>query len=38
MNKTGMVKEEDFNAIIEKSKGLFSPTWKQVGVPEGELE
>lgn len=26
MNKTGMVKEEDFKAIIEKSKGLFSPT------------
>jgi mRNA interferase MazF len=26
MNKTGMVREEDFEAIIEKSKGLFSPT------------
>ena len=26
MNKTGVISKEDFEVVIEKSKGLFSPT------------
>jgi len=26
MNKTGVINKEDFEVVIEKSKGLFSPT------------
>jgi len=26
MNKTGVISKRDFEVVIEKSKGLFSPT------------